>query len=401
MIPKFTKKPESISLSSTLFLLFFLTFFIGYTQVGINTLTPTSILEVNGSMAKNVTTVVNSDLTLTDAHSIVVCNNGITARTITLPTAVGISGRIYTIKRDPASTATVTIATTSSQTIDGAASILLAKAGEVETLFSDGANWKTLSDYNSSSAGDWSLTGNAGTTPGTNYVGTTDAQDLVLKTNNTSRVNITSAGVTTIGDIIDGGNGINQTKIEGDGTLKFEGAAEVWDDLRVSMDKGDNGAVLGDMPGVSGGPQIYYFRFDEKVDAMSFVVQMPHSYKQGSTIHPHVHWTPKSTLSGEVEWVFEYSWQNYNATPLAFPVITTNYIVSESGLTAGTHLITSLTDLNAGIDGTGKNVSSILVCRIWRDSRRTNDTYNGDAGLLSFDIHFQIDTVGSRLQYIK
>ncbi len=30
----------------------------------------------------------------------------------------------------------------------------------------------------------WSLTGNAGTTPGTNFIGTTDAQDLVIKTNN-------------------------------------------------------------------------------------------------------------------------------------------------------------------------------------------------------------------------
>ena len=31
----------------------------------------------------------------------------------------------------------------------------------------------------------WSLLGNAGTTPGTNFIGTTDAQDLVFKTNNT------------------------------------------------------------------------------------------------------------------------------------------------------------------------------------------------------------------------
>lgn len=221
---------------------------------------------------------------------------------------------------------------------------------------------------------------------------------MVLKTNATSRVNITSGGVTTIGNIATG----DISKIEADGTLKFEGEAEVWDDLRVSMDRGDNGAEIDYLPGNSTGPQIWYFRYDEKVDAMSFVVQMPHSYKQGSTIHPHVHWIPKTTGSGTVEWNFEYSWQNYDdETPKTFPGITTNSIISESGLTAGTHHLTSLTPSNVGIDGTGMKVSSILICRIWRDSRTSGDTYNHDAGLLSFDIHFQIDTVGSRLQYVK
>ena len=37
---------------------------------------------------------------------------------------------------------------------------------------------------------DWSLTGNAGTTPGTNFIGTTDAKDLRFKTNGTDRLNI-------------------------------------------------------------------------------------------------------------------------------------------------------------------------------------------------------------------
>jgi len=40
----------------------------------------------------------------------------------------------------------------------------------------------------------WSLTGNSGTTPGTNFVGTTDASDLVFKTNNTvaGRINLSN-----------------------------------------------------------------------------------------------------------------------------------------------------------------------------------------------------------------
>src|ERR1035437_6911484 len=45
----------------------------------------------------------------------------------------------------------------------------------------------------------WLLTGNAGTTAGTNFIGTTDLQDLVFKTNNTEWVRIMSAGNVGIG----------------------------------------------------------------------------------------------------------------------------------------------------------------------------------------------------------
>ncbi len=50
-----------------------------------------------------------------------------------------------------------------------------------------------------SMGGVWSLTGNSGTTAGTNFVGTTDAVDFVFKTNNTEKARITSAGNLGIG----------------------------------------------------------------------------------------------------------------------------------------------------------------------------------------------------------
>jgi hypothetical protein len=40
----------------------------------------------------------------------------------------------------------------------------------------------------------WSLTGNAGTTAGTNFIGTTDAVDFVVKTSNTERVRVDASG---------------------------------------------------------------------------------------------------------------------------------------------------------------------------------------------------------------
>lgn len=45
----------------------------------------------------------------------------------------------------------------------------------------------------------WGLTGNAGTSALTNFLGTTDAQDLVFKTNNTEYMRLTSSGNVGIG----------------------------------------------------------------------------------------------------------------------------------------------------------------------------------------------------------
>jgi hypothetical protein len=45
----------------------------------------------------------------------------------------------------------------------------------------------------------WLLTGNSGTTPGTNFIGTTDAADWVIKTNNAERMRFLSTGNAGIG----------------------------------------------------------------------------------------------------------------------------------------------------------------------------------------------------------
>ncbi|MBK6936810.1 MAG: hypothetical protein IPH18_07890 [Chitinophagaceae bacterium] len=174
-----------------------------------------------------------------------------------------------------------------------------------------------------------------------------------------------------------------------------------WDDLRVTLDKGSNSAALDYLTG-SSGPQIWYFRNNQGVESMSFTVQLPHSWKEGTTIYPHLHWSPKSSASGNVEWNLEYSWANYDAsTPQVFPAITTSTVVAAGAFTANTHTITPLIAGNAGIDGAGKKISSILICRLWRNSGNTADTYNADAGVLFVDFHIQIDSWGSREEYIK
>ncbi|MFH0864658.1 MAG: hypothetical protein V1904_00580 [Bacteroidota bacterium] len=67
-------------------------------------------------------------------------------------------------------------------------------ANKVLTSDANGvASWSTPN------AVSWSLTGNTGTTPGTNFIGTTDAQSLVFETNATERMRILSSGNVGIG----------------------------------------------------------------------------------------------------------------------------------------------------------------------------------------------------------
>jgi len=60
----------------------------------------------------------------------------------------------------------------------------------------DGAQWVMLTTGESS---DWTILGNSGTTPVTNFIGTIDAQDFVIRTNNTEKARVMSAGNLAIG----------------------------------------------------------------------------------------------------------------------------------------------------------------------------------------------------------
>jgi hypothetical protein len=106
--------------------------------VGIGTTTPNSTIQDSGSIAYNVVTKT-ANYTCGATDNFVICTTN--TFTVTLPTAVGITGRVYVIKGGtPAKT--ITVATTSSQTIDGGATQTISGVGVVRVI-SNGANWYT------------------------------------------------------------------------------------------------------------------------------------------------------------------------------------------------------------------------------------------------------------------
>jgi hypothetical protein len=174
-------------------------------------------------------------------------------------------------------------------------------------------------------------------------------------------------------------NGTNWIKFNAGNT-----SIDVEDDLRVPLDKGSAAASLEYFSG-SSGPQIWVFRNNASIEAMSFTLQLPHNWKEGTTVYPHIHWIPRATGSGNVKWNLDYTWANLDTG--IFPAVTTISGISTGPFTVNQHL---LTDLGTGIDGTGKTYSSVLICRIWRDASDAADTYNNDAAGLSMDFHVTI-----------
>lgn len=59
--------------------------------------------------------------------------------------------------------------------------------------------WSALLSNSTSGTGGWGLSGNTSTVAGTDYIGTTDAVDWVIKTNNAERVRVKSAGNVGVG----------------------------------------------------------------------------------------------------------------------------------------------------------------------------------------------------------
>lgn len=103
---------------------------------GVGTSSPTSTFHVSGSFATAVITkTTNYTATISDSTILI---NG-TTLTQTLPTAVGITGRIYRFALIANSTAT--IATTSSQNINGATTYALSAQYKSVAVQSDGTQW--------------------------------------------------------------------------------------------------------------------------------------------------------------------------------------------------------------------------------------------------------------------
>jgi len=114
-------------------------------KVGIGTATPNSVLAAAGAISLPIVTkTANYTATANDSTILVDTSGG--SVTISLPTSVGIAGRIYTIKKVSISNLVI-IDPDGSETIDGDPTKSINSPYDAVTCQSDGANWVIIGYY--------------------------------------------------------------------------------------------------------------------------------------------------------------------------------------------------------------------------------------------------------------
>ena len=142
--------------------------------------------------------------------------------------------------------------------------------------------------------------------------------------------------------------------------------------------------------------------FEDKAIALqeeqvSFIVQLPHSWAEGTQLYFHIHYAyPSSIPDTRSTWTLEYDWQNEDGLfGLGTTTITTYTEYSDADV------LKSQRVYFPAIDGTGKTLSSIIVCSLTRHSSDASDNYTDNVNLLEVDVHYQINTFGSHTQESK
>lgn len=165
----------------------------------------------------------------------------------------------------------------------------------------------------------------------------------------------------------------------------------------------DLGGTSNWMSGLVGGGSrgVFGYHFDpQTTQELYFDVQLPHAYKEGAVLRPHVHWSPKvdGNTDDEVVWGLEYTASSVGG------IFGNTIIISgverfpgDTKPTAYKHYATPLGD----IPGDTFLISNMLKCRLFRVASSPSDTFDFDVVLHEFDIHYQIDSNGSDEEFEK
>ena len=194
------------------------------------------------------------------------------------------------------------------------------------------------------------------------------------------------------------GQGIQHTTFYGYSNV-FPLRHPEWDDIRVSVNNLRVPSVNNPSWISFRGTQILSFS-DQGVEGneeiVYFAVQLPHAWKIGTPLKPHIHWMGEDDTAGNTAWKMTYCWGDVDE---ACPSEVSETIIDANKTDAVDIMnIAPFSD----IDATGKTLSGMLLCSLRRNSSNALDTYNGkNARLLEVDFHFQMDTLGSQEQFDK
>jgi len=136
-----------------------------------------------------------------------------------------------------------------------------------------------------------------------------------------------------------------------------------------------------------------------------FPTQILHAWKQGSALHPHVHFAPNGAGgSGQMpRFGLEYSLAGIGEVYGNTTTIYTTGVVAggDTTLVDRKHYLMSFPDIDMSAVANTIGVSAMLLCRFFRDAEHADDTYANDVFFKEFDFHLEHDSPGSRSEYVK
>ncbi len=166
-------------------------------QVGVGTTTPNSTLDVRGSLSAGYRAFAASTSAAIADNMLVF--TGTAAATLTLPDAATCSGRTYWVKSTSSNASVLTVATVSSQTIDGLASWTITQTNKAIRLVSNGSNWLVAAESLPGNSGGTSWIQGGNNTSSLQSIGTASNYDFPFVTNNTEKMRLSATGNLGIG----------------------------------------------------------------------------------------------------------------------------------------------------------------------------------------------------------
>ncbi len=205
------------------------------------------------------------------------------------------------------------------------------------------------------------------------------------------------------------GNGTDYTEILADGTQRLVGGAITWEDIiqplvarnvdtstgKLDYDYPNKAIKIADSTSIGTDSHKIHFAY-----------QIEHRFKLDGVAHPHIHWLQSS--SDVPNWWFRWRFsQNGKAVgDWTSGKLTTQIFTYTSGTIL--QLSTASIEIDfTDADGSKLCVSDFIDIEITRDTDNTstlftgNDPLDGNALLKAFDMHLQVDSMGSNTEYIK
>lgn len=189
-------------------------------------------------------------------------------------------------------------------------------------------------------------------------------------------------------------------------SFKVTRAGYEWNDTMVAPTTVRSGVIAPTLAtGFRGNADFQMLNFvNTQADEVQFVVQLPHNMAYNSLLSPHVHFVPTANVADGnygVEFGLQYFWANINEQ---FPASPTDYTMRRDFTVASNnHIWRHMIAGNETDITMDKTLSSILVCRLYRNNYGGGvyANYPHPVALLGFDIHYQIDGLGSEQEFTK